>query len=282
MFAGQKLSEKQEGGALYRCKECALGFRYPTPSSESLEALYRASNVTHWQYDASRRIDWQITRDWLDREDSSRLLLDVGCFDGAFADYLGPAWTAHGIEINEEAARKARERNVTIVGNNASELASIDHLYDAVVAFDVIEHIQDPAALLAGMSSVTKPGGVIVIASGNFEAWSWKMMGSAYWYCTIPEHLAFISKTWCERIAPSLGLHLAHTSLYCHEQRKTFKLTIHELATNTLYRLSPGFFAALRRSGWGDKNPALHKELAYYPPTWTTAKDHIIAIFRKA
>lgn len=153
--------------------------------------------------------------------------------------------------------------------------------YDVTVAFDVIEHVPDPRKLLNDMMDITRPGGTIIIATGNRDAFSWKLMGSSYWYCTIPEHLAFISTSWCHAAAKTLHLDLLHLETYSHEQNRSLKLTLREWTTNVLFRFSPGLFARLRRAGFGDKDTQTFKELAHYPPTWTTAKDHLIAIFRK-
>jgi SAM-dependent methyltransferase len=280
VFAGHRLSDRLEGGSLYRCSACALAFRHPMPTSERIASLYRTSDLAHWQYKPDRRKDWATTRVWLDKQ-SGRTVLDIGCFDGAFLQSLDESWTCAGIEINEKACERARSRGIEIIGQDLHELERIDRSFDAVVAFDVIEHVPDPAGLLESMSAVTRSGGSVILASGNFEAASWKMMGSSYWYCAIPEHLAFISKSWCERIGPTLGLELMQMATYSHEQNRTPKLALHELAANTLYRFFPVVFAALRRNGWGDKDTVQHDELALYPPTWTTAKDHLIAIYKK-
>lgn len=280
VFASHQLSEKLDGGSLYQCNHCALGFRFPTPPPKVLERLYRTSSIEHWQYEPDSRVDWQRSRNWLEKQ-AGRSILDIGCYDGAFLHYLGNSWQAHGIELNEQAIQRAKERGIDILAPDLYDLASIEQQFDAVVAFDVIEHVQNPADLLERMSAVTRSGGTIILATGNFDALSWKIMGSAYWYCTIPEHLVFIGKQWCERIAPRFNLELVHTFTYSHEQHRTLKLSAHELGSNMLYRFAPRLFAALRRMGIGDKDTARHEELAHFPPTWTTAKDHLIAIFKK-
>lgn len=286
LFASHNLDEILEGGSLFTCNNCYLGFRFPLPSHDTLNELYRTSSIDHWQYDPTHRTDWTLSREWLTRLHEGGRLLDVGCYDGAFKEVLDDNWHMEGIEINEHAIQIATERGVTIVSDDLSNLASMplyksSQKYEATVAFDVIEHVPDPRKLLKDMMNVTKQGGTLIIATGNRDALSWKLMGSSYWYCTIPEHLAFISTSWCEAVAYTLNLELLHLETYCHEQNPTLKLTIKELGSNLLYRFSPRLFAQLRRFGFGDKDTDTFKELAYYPPTWTTAKDHLIAIFRK-
>ena len=286
LFASHNLDEILDGGSLFTCSVCHLAFRHPLPSREKLNELYRTSSIEHWQYDAKKRTDWSIARKWLSKLHTEGSLLDIGCYDGAFYEVLGQSWKMAGIEINEEAVQIASDRGVNIVAKDLAELTLLHNQgqlnqYDATVAFDVIEHVPNPRKLLKDMKDVTRPGGTLIIATGNRDAFSWQLMGSAYWYCTIPEHLSFISKTWCNSAAKILNLELVHFSTYCHEQNRTLLLTAKELASNLLYRFAPDAFARLRKAGFGDKDTRNFEELAYHPPTWTTAKDHLIAIFRK-
>ena len=286
LFASHNLDEILDGGSLFTCLNCHVAFRFPLPSIEKLNALYRTSSIDHWQYEPAKRTDWSITHTWLNKLHQGGALLDVGCYDGAFSEVLEKNWKMAGIEINEEAIKIAHERGVQIIAKDLSELTAVHsesgpYQFDATVAFDVIEHVPDPRKLLKDMMAVTKPEGTLVLATGNRDAFSWQLMGSAYWYCTIPEHLSFISTSWCRAAATSLNLELVHMETFCHEQNRTLKLTLKEVASNLLYRFAPGLFARLRKAGFGDKDTETHKELAHYPPTWTTARDHLIVIFRK-
>lgn len=287
LFASHNLDEILDGGSLFTCSDCHLAFRSPLPSQDKLNELYRTSSIDHWQYEPAHRTDWSITRKWLHKRHQGGLLLDVGCYDGAFSEVLDASWEMAGIEINEQAINIATGRGVDIVAKDLSELTGMATSssftpYDATVAFDVIEHVPDPKKLLTDMRDVTRQGGTLIIATGNRDAFSWQLMGSKYWYCTIPEHLAFVSSSWCKAVAPELGLDLLHIETYSHEQNRTLKLTLKEVASNLLYRFSPGMFAKLRKAGLGDKDTTSFEELAYYPPTWTTATDHLIAIFQKS
>jgi len=51
---------------------------------------------------------------------------------------------------------------------------------DAVSAIEVIEHAYDPLKLLACLASAVRVGGIIIVATGNTRAPTWRMMGSRY------------------------------------------------------------------------------------------------------
>jgi len=246
-----------------------------------LDALYRTCSIAQWQYDPSGRFDWVLTHRHLESRLGSGSVLDIGCFDGAFHEYLGSTWKGYGIEINLDARARAVERGITLLGDNVTDLEHVTGEFDAVVAFDVLEHVVDPRALLGQMAARTRPGGTVAIASGNTDAPSWKLMGSRYWYCTIPEHMAFLSETWCRRAGIHFGLELVTMERYCHERVRAPRHVVHELASNLLYRFFPGVFAFLRSAGVGDKDASAHEALKHYPPTWTTARDHVVAVYKK-
>lgn len=281
-FAGQQLERPLPGGSLYRCPTCHLRFRWPIPAKAVTDALYEKASSSHWQYEAPQRYDWMATRAWLaDRHPQGGAILDVGCFDGAFLRTLDASWTRYGIEPSADARERAAESGIELVGHDADDLVALAPHFDAVVAFDVAEHLPDPRRLLQQMAAVSVSGGSLILGTGNAEAASWRLMGSAYWYCTIAEHLAFISDSWCHAAASTLGLDLVRVDHFSHEADRTLGKRLHEVTANLLYRFAPALFGWLREQGVGDKDPAHHEALKRFPPTWTTASDHLLAFFRK-
>ena len=280
-FAGQKLDEPLPDSRLYRCSRCHLAFRYPLLPKARYDELYRQAPSEIWQYPSAKRRDWSIARHWLQQHYSTGSVLDIGCFDGAFLEYLGDRWERFGVEMNTAAAHKAETRDVTIVGEDATKLAAIQRQFDVIVAFDLIEHMQDPSGLLAQMTALSKPGGVVLIGSGNIAAPSWRLMGSRYWYGSLPEHLAFISEDWCQAVAQAIGLKLMFTARYSHARHRPPAQIVSELAKNLLYRFFPRFFQALRVYGWGGIDASQHAAWKTIPPKWLTAKDHLLVIFQK-
>lgn len=250
------------------------------PSATQLNRLYQQAAETNWQYDSARRSDWEMARNWTERYHTEGRILDVGCFDGAFLNTLDAAWDRYGVELNEQAVQRARQRDVEILAHDIEALPHIEQHFEAVTAFDLIEHVPDPRKLLQQMASLTLPGGIIVVATGNRQATTWRLLGSRYWYCWLPEHLAFISEAWCRQAAETLGLTLLHTERFSHNFQPTPRLIASEAAKNMLYRFLPQAFYALRAAGMGDIDTSHDPNLKKAPPMWTTARDHLIAIFR--
>jgi 2-polyprenyl-3-methyl-5-hydroxy-6-metoxy-1,4-benzoquinol methylase len=279
-FAGRILDKPLSGGGLYACRECFLSFRHPRRDSLFFDSLYEAAPHDAWSSRAETRNDWSIAAAWLRREVKQGRLLDVGCFDGGFLELLGSSYQRHGIEINENAANAARSKGIHIIGRDFAELESCPGSFDAVTALDVMEHVADPLLFLARLAKATRPKGGIIVSSGNTEALSWRLMGSRYLYCTIAEHISFINPTWCRWAASRLGLHVCRMEKFSHEKAHLRKRA-EELIKNMGYRLFPSASAWLRKmhlAGGLDvsADPSLHN----HPPVWSSAKDHVLILFR--
>jgi SAM-dependent methyltransferase len=96
-------------------------------------------------------------------------ILDVGCGVGQVVRSLAEAgFAAHGVEVSEENLALAREHPGEFQLYDGRTLPFPAATMDAVGAFNVLEHVEDPAGLLDEMTRVLRPGGRIVISSPNF------------------------------------------------------------------------------------------------------------------
>lgn len=279
-FAGRQLDRVLPGGKLWRCNACNLVFRFPRLGKQTLDDLYRQGHSDSWSEQAGDRADWKIVNLILAEHPNLRRVLDVGCFDGRLLDSLGSQYEKLGIEIHDEAVRRAEMRNVKVVGRDFDEFPVLQGGVDAVLAMDVIEHTENPMAFLGKLAEIVKPGGLILIGTGNSDALSWRFMGSAYWYCHISEHISFINPRWGDYAARKLGLETVEMLAFSHGGGHVRK-RLREATLNVLYRLSPSLFARLRRLGVGQIDVSRFEELSKVPPYWLSATDHFLIVFRK-
>jgi SAM-dependent methyltransferase len=281
-FVGQERDRPVAGGTLYRCRGCSLAFKWPRRPQDEINADHAEGDLVEWDDTFQAREDWRLAADFVSRLGSRRTVLDVGCFDGQFLAQFGDGWGKYGVEVHPQAAARARSRGVRIVGEDlARDLEKIDDRFEAVVAFDVIEHVPDPLELLGWMSSLASPGGYVLLSSGNTDAPSWRFMGSRYWYCTLPAHISFISPRWCRFAARKLGLEVVQVTPFAHVARRTAAREARDWVKNAVYKFAPGIARSLRRRGMGAMDVATHAELADSPPCFGYARDHIFVAFRR-
>lgn len=99
-------------------------------------------------------------------------ILDVGCGTGGVLAHLGGLGRACGIDPSPEAAGYCRERGLPVALASGMELPFGDRAFDAVLALDVIEHVEDDVALLREARRVLRPGGVAVLTVPALP-WLW-------------------------------------------------------------------------------------------------------------
>ncbi len=126
----------------------------------------------HWWYRGRRR----IIRAELDRLPltAGARVLDAGCGSGRTLEELIDYGQTVGIELDEEAAQLARDREVgEVVVGRLEELPWQPDSFDLITCLDVLEHTPDDRVTLTELRRVCEPGGFALITVPAYQAlWS--------------------------------------------------------------------------------------------------------------
>jgi SAM-dependent methyltransferase len=118
---------------------------------------------------------------WLRWEVVSRLLppgrldvLELGCGQGGFGARLAQRYRYLGVEPDAVSCTVARARVAAAGGGGEvrqgdESVVAADELFDLVVAFEVIEHIEDDAGALAAWASHVRPGGWLLLSTPAWQ-----------------------------------------------------------------------------------------------------------------
>ncbi len=115
----------------------------------------------HWWYRERR---WLLARE-LARLGRPGIAVDIGAAGGGNTRVLREhGWRELVVEYGEEGAVTAAARGLRTVRADATALPLQAGAVDLVVAFDVLEHIEDDDAAAAEITRVLRPGGTLLVA----------------------------------------------------------------------------------------------------------------------
>lgn len=149
---------------LYLCRKTGLRFFTPTDTAGDGE-LYGQLQKLDWYYLSEK---WEYREALRDLKGCSRVL-EVGCGKGEFIARLLEAGceNAEGIDLNPRAVEAAAERHLPVSNRRLEDVA---RQYDAICAFQVLEHVPDPMPFLQNMISRLRTGGRLILAVPNGDS----------------------------------------------------------------------------------------------------------------
>jgi SAM-dependent methyltransferase len=188
---------------VHRCHACDLEFVWPEVPDAVLRAVYERGYFTGAGPGYSDYFGRE--RDLSLRKASARLdvmesivpsrgrLLDVGCAAGYFVEAaMARGWDAYGTETSPEARAATAPDTRTRVLDDLDAARSFAP-FDAVTAWDVLEHLRDPFEALRTIGSLCRPGAmvaVVVPVIGNINT---RIAPRTWDQYKPPEHLWFFS-----------------------------------------------------------------------------------------
>ena len=277
IFAGRDAGGVLPVSSLFRCLACGLLFRHPVLAPSAYNALYGKVDPGSWSSERGRA-DWPLIEDYIAlRAGAGADVLDFGCHTGGLLRCLGPRYARSGVEVNETAARIARETSGAKVFPSLESLPT-GMCFDFVTAVDVVEHFADPGSVIASLLGVVKPGGVLVITTGDADSWLWRLSGARWWYCHYPEHLAFVSEQWIRGWLKKAG---GHATLADVRRFRYLRLTLPRYALQSCMLLA--HLAAPRGYAWLMRRlkRALGRQGEVEPPGVGLTEDHLFVAIRK-
>lgn len=228
---------------VFRCGSCGHGFS-PAPGAALLawyeeappDALYLSEETGRRR--TARRV---LRRIALHKSPPGRLL-DAGAGPGFFVDEARKAgWSADGVE----AARWAVEWGEAQVDPPPVRHGDVQTLsgcgscaFRVVTAFDVIEHLEDPASFLGACARVLEPGGLLVLTTPRFDSLAARLAGGR-WHCLMPAHVHYFSR-------PSLRAALERAGFCIVSERSHTRFLSTAYLARRLFR-TPGTAAWMRR-----------------------------------
>ncbi|GGD15084.1 class I SAM-dependent methyltransferase [Flavobacterium orientale] len=166
-------------------------------------------------------------------------IVEIGAGVGIVANYLtklGLNYT--GIELDEPTAKKAQSLGYNVRVGDFSKVETIEGKLDAIVAFEVVEHLQDLPLFFELIQSKLKKGGYFGFTVPNYnKRLNYDNPGSKIYQSGPPIHLNYFTLESIEKIAKRFGfkIHFCETKKYPYfnwNKRDTYKFILKSLLGN--------------------------------------------------
>lgn len=218
IFNGTDLLEHLPGRfQVVRCLECGLMRQNPHLAWSSLKQYYLENYVSHGlmardQPNIVKRLDkrygpWKRLRA-IEAYQRGGNMLEVGCGTGTFLEEAVRSghWTVSGVEPTQHAAEYVRSRlNIPVYEDVFSRVTLPDGSFDAIVMWNVLEHLENPIEDIRYTHRLLKPGGWYIFTVPNLDGWEASLFGKYWIGWDLPRHLYFFSRPLLQQILPKLG-----------------------------------------------------------------------------
>ena len=214
----------------YQCRQCELLFVEPFSGFEIYnDAYYRGAGPDPFvDYETEYR-DYRRTDRAIEFADLARLAerhlasvspapgtplawLDFGCGAGGFLKFLRERGSFIGrtLELTGHDVGSYAELLETADGFRILDFEEITRetsgRFDVISMIEVIEHLPDPDTTMALVSRLLKPGGLLLLTTGNLDSPVARRHGIYYRYCAPEIHVSLFNPRCLVRLYRAHGL----------------------------------------------------------------------------
>lgn len=186
-------------GSIIRCRSCGAGRTIFKVGKNLNQEIFDQERWTE-----TRNILASILRDeaqsrytLLEQLSPGKNLLEIGCGTGEFLEVAKlNGHIVTGVEISGAAVKniKSRRPDINIKHCYLHEAGFRPESFDVIVAFHLLEHIEDLRTFLSHIKFLLKPGGLFYVRVPNLDSWYRKILGKSWWGFSIEHITHFTSR----------------------------------------------------------------------------------------
>ncbi len=191
--------DKELDFQIVKCRHCGLVYTNPRltehnatylrASDDNPEAIESHGQAKKCVFDGA--LDEIVKLQNFSEAAGGKKLLDIGCGSGHFLHAArGRGFEVTGIEPAKVPADYAMHTfSVPVINTDVLDADLPENSFDVITAWDVIEHVSDPKAVLRRCVSWLEPGGIMAL---RFPSATWqKIKGVLFHQLLASKHAAF-------------------------------------------------------------------------------------------
>lgn len=212
----------KDGFAYVFCAACHSLYNSPRPTPEMIARYYQeAPSVKFWATDFYKATEAQRRQSifapraqyiaGLAQEYGlgGGFFLDLGCGYGTMLEEVarsGVFARVGGVDCSPDLAAVSRSKGFAVCPKAVEELEPSDGPANLAASFEVLEHLFDPAAFLAGAARVLRPRGLLLLTTLTCDGFDIRLLGMRSKAVQPPYHLNLLSLRGVELLLGRCGL----------------------------------------------------------------------------
>jgi 2-polyprenyl-3-methyl-5-hydroxy-6-metoxy-1,4-benzoquinol methylase len=222
---------------IYFCESCQHGFLFPFPSDQELEELYASVQDPFYMEEIEGRVQtFANNLNILRRFSPGPKLLEVGSYCGIFLNSAQKSgYEVTGLEPSHWARTQAlnhyglKLHEGFFCREHCDKLVLSHTKHDVIVAWDVLEHVEDPKAFIQLSHELLRNDGLFVFSTVNIHSVFTKLLGRKWpWYMQM--HLHYFTLRGLKKLLEEHGYKVLETGSYQHVvSLKYFGKKLHSL-----------------------------------------------------
>lgn len=213
-FTYEFTPESQKTFRVVRCRNCTHVFCQPLPKDiyRNYEDVVDKEYLLHSQ---TRKLTSKSVLNIIKHYVPSGKLLDVGCATGDFLEMARNfGYLVEGLELSKWSSEIVKKKAIKVHKVLLKSLSSrFPRRFDAITMFGVIEHFQNPRSEMIYINKLLKPGGILIVWTGDVDGIMSRILGRRWWYWQ-GQHIQYFTNASLNRLASLSGFEKIDTKTY--------------------------------------------------------------------
>lgn len=193
---------------IYTCADCS--FKFCPTVADALTFYKNMGDTTYETTRAERSLQAKKILHRIKRFKTNGRLLDVGAGSGILVEQaLALGYDASGVEPSESLSESAQKLKLPVI-TGTLPLPTLQHPFDVVTLIDVIEHVDQPLAMLEEVSKCLRQDGICILVTPDVSSFAAHIMRGKWWHYRLA-HIGYFDRKTLQQLTASTGFEIIAT-----------------------------------------------------------------------